>query len=300
MEHLVATVERRLDRYASSTWGLVKRRELLRVGITRQEIRRRLECGTLIAVHRGVYRVGHRAPSAESRYLAAVWACGDRAKLSGLAAGYLLSLLRCSAPPPEVIAPARRRVPGVKTARFIRLHPEDAITWRGIPVTSVARTLVDLAAVLPPDALARACHEAGVKHGTTPADVRRALARRPNAKGARELRAIMSGDTRVVLSRLERRFLEHLSELRLPLPQTNRPAGGYRVDCRWPEHLLTVELNSYKYHGSRHAWEADQDRQREAYERGDQFRSYTWGDVFERPARMRAELRGLLTQSDGT
>jgi very-short-patch-repair endonuclease len=109
----------------------------------------------------------------------------------------------------------------------------------------------------------------------------------------------MAGDTRVVLSRLEGRFLEHLRELRRPLPRTNRRVGGYRVDCRWPEHHLTVELNSYRYHGSRHAWEADHDRQREAYARGDQFRSYTWGDVFERPTRMRAELCELLPESDG-
>ena len=77
-------------------------------------------------------------------------------------------------------------------------------------------------------------------------------------------------------------------------PQTNRPAGGRRVDCRWPEHRLTVELDSYRYHHSRHAWEQDRRREREARARGDEFRRYTYGDVFEHPAAMLAELRKLL------
>jgi very-short-patch-repair endonuclease len=76
--------------------------------------------------------------------------------------------------------------------------------------------------------------------------------------------------------------------------QTNRPAGGRRVDCRWPEQRLTVELDSYRYHRSRHAWEQDRRREREAYARGDQFRRFTWGDVFEDPRQMLAELRALL------
>jgi very-short-patch-repair endonuclease len=104
----------------------------------------------------------------------------------------------------------------------------------------------------------------------------------------------MRGDVRVTLSKLERRFLERLRETGLPLPQTNRPAGGRRVDCRWPEHRLTVELDGYRYHHSRHAWEVDRRREREARARGDEFRRYTFGDVEEWPAWMLSELRELL------
>ena len=161
-------------------------------------------------------------------------------------------------------------------------------------MTTVARTLVDLAAVLSPDDLARACHEAGVRHGTTPADVEAVLARRRCAPGAGKLRSIMRGDVRVTLSKLERRFLARLREAGLALPQTNRPAGGRRVDCRWPELGLTVELDGYRYHHSRHAWEQDRRREREARARGDEFRRYTFGDVFEDPGPMLAELRALL------
>ena len=142
--------------------------------------------------------------------------------------------------------------------------------------------------------LARACHEAGVRYGTTPAQVEAVLARRPNSPGAGKLRRVLRGDVHVTFSKLERRFLELLREAGLRSPQTNRPAGGRRVDCRWPEQRLTVELDGYRYHNSRHAWEQDRRREREARARGDEFRRYTYGDVFEHPRLMLRELRQLL------
>ena len=101
---------------------------------------------------------------------------------------------------------------------------------------------------------------------------------------------------RVTLSKLEARFLSRLREAGLPLPETNRPAGGRRVDCRWPEYRLTVELDSYRYHRSRYAWEQDRRREREARARGDEFRRYTYGDVYETPGFMVAELSALLSK----
>jgi very-short-patch-repair endonuclease len=75
---------------------------------------------------------------------------------------------------------------------------------------------------------------------------------------------------------------------------TNRLVGGRRVDCHWPGHRLTVELDGYRYHHSRHAWEQDRRREHEARARGDDLRRYTYGDVFDEPDLMLAELRGLL------
>jgi very-short-patch-repair endonuclease len=170
----------------------------------------------------------------------------------------------------------------------------DAAVFRDIPVTTVPRTLVDLAAVLGVDALARVCHEAGVRYGTTPAQVETIFSRRPNLRGAGKLRAVMRGEVRVSLSKLEKRFLECLRADGLDLPVTNRAAGGRRVDCRWPEHRLTVELDGYQYHRSRYAWERDRRREREARARGDEFRRYTYGDVLEHPGLMMRELRALL------
>jgi very-short-patch-repair endonuclease len=290
------TVEEQLARIASATHGVVTRAQLLRAGISTAEIDQRLRVGALLPEHRGVYRVGHRAPSVEARYLAAVRACGDGALLSGRAAGHLLGLLGGPVPPPEVTAPTERRVDRVITHRSRAHDRRDASVWRGVPVTSVARTLVDLAAALAVDELARACHEAGIRHGSTPPQVEAVLARRPTSAGAQKLRAILRGDERVTLSALERRFLDLLRVAGLPLPQTNRLVGARRVDCYWPEHRLTVELDGYRYHSSRHAWEQDRRREREARARGDEFRRYTHGDV-EELGLMLGELRRLLEVS---
>jgi very-short-patch-repair endonuclease len=293
MEHQGRTVEEILGRIARRQHGLVTRKQLLAAGISKEEIRRRIRKGTLLVVHRGVYRVGHRAPSIEARYLAAVLACGEGAVLSGEAAGHLWGLIKGSAPPPEVTTPKDRTVRGVRTRRARRGETQTT-TRHGIPITTVPRTLVDLSSLLSFDDLARACHEAGVLHNTTPRQVEAVLENRPNTPGAKQLRRVMRGDVHVTLSRLERRFLRLLREEALPLPITNKPAGGRRVDCRWHEHRLTVELDSYRYHSSRHAWERDRRREREAHARGDDFRRYTRDDVFEAPEQMLAELRDLL------
>jgi len=288
------TVGQILATLASERHGVVTRRRLLAVGVSVAEIKGRLSSGALLTEYPGVYRVGHRAPSREARYLAAVVACGEGALLCGRAAGHVHGLLRGMAPRPEVMAPTERRIEGISTCRSRRVDPDDATVVLGIPVTAVARTLVDLAAVLGVDALARACHEAGVLHGTTPAQVEAVLAGRPTSPGAGKLRTILRGEARVTLSTLERRFLARLQAAGLALPETNRVADGRRVDCRWPALRLTVELDGYRYHHSRHAWEQDRRREREARARGDEFRRYTYGDVFEDPRFMLGELRELL------
>jgi len=287
-------VEKKVARIARRQHGVVTRAQLLSAGVSRNEIAWRLKVGALLQEHRGVYRVGHRAPSIEARYVAAVLACGDGALLSGPAAGHLLGLIKGSAPPPEVTTHIDRRIRGVVTRRSRDLG--DATRWHAIPVTTVPRTLVDLARVLTADELARACHEAGVRHNTTPAQVEAVLATRPNTPGAATLKAVFGGEVRVTLSKLERRFLSLIAEVGLPLPITNRPAGAHRVDCRWPEHRLTVELDSYRFHNSRYSWEQDRRRDREARDRGDEMRRYSFNDVFEASRSMIAELRVLLSR----
>ena len=281
-----------MARLAGRAHGVVARGELLAVGVSSDQVRWRLGRGDLIVEFPGVYRVGHAAPSVLARYTAAVKACGPGALLSGLAAGHLLEMLKGKAPKPEVTTPTERRIEGIKTRRT-RGKPQRTV-WLGIPVTSPARTLVDLAAVVDAETLARAAHEAGIKHHTTPDQVEAVLKQRRNSPGAAKLRAVLSGETRVTLSELERVFLDRLRAGDLPLPQTNRRAGSKRVDCRWPDHQLTVELDGYRYHRSRHAWEQDRQREREAYARGDQFRRYTHDDVLKHPQPMLKELRVLL------
>jgi hypothetical protein len=235
----------------------------------------------------------------EARYMAAVLACGEGALLGGRAAAYLLGILKGEPPDPEVTVSSKRRVAGVKTRRS-QVDPRDRTTCRGIPVTTVPRTLVDLAPSLDRDDLARACHEAGVRYGTTPRHVEAVLARRPNAPGARKLRGILHGEVKVTLSRLEKQGLYVIEQDGLPPPpEVNRRAGSKRADFRWPEYRLTVELDSFTFHNSLYSWKQDRRREREAHARGDEFRRYTIEDVFEDTRQMLRELRVLLSRPIG-
>jgi Transcriptional regulator, AbiEi antitoxin len=288
-------VERVLGRIASNAHGVVTVTELREAGVSRREVARRLESGLLLPEFRGVYRVGHRAPSMEARYLAAVKACGEGSVLCGLAAAWAWGLIRAAAPPPEVASPTERRIKGIRTRRSRRLHPGEQTKWRRIPITTVPRTLVDLPSLLSFDELSRAVHEADVRHGTRAEHIEAVLDRYPNAGGAQTLRAIARGDSPILLSKLEMHFRALLMRNELALPETNRRRGAHYVDCRWPERHLTVELDSYRFHRSRRAWEQDRERERAARARGDEFRRYTWRDVVEQPAPTVSELQGLLS-----
>jgi len=174
------------------------------------------------------------------------------------------------------------------------MHPKDGTEWKGIPITSVPATLIALPSLLSFDELAQAVHEADVKHDIRPEHIERALERHPKAKSRKTLLAIANGDSHTLLSKLEKLFLALLRKHGLPLPHTNRAHGAHYVDCRWPAHNLTVELDSYRFHRTRRSWEKDRQRERDARARGDDFRRYTWRDVAEDPAPMLAELRGLI------
>jgi hypothetical protein len=281
-----------IARIAGRQHGNVTRSQLLKAGLSPKEIRGRAESKLLISVHRGVYRVGHAAPSVEADYMAAVLACGDGAALCGLAAAHLLGIVRKKAPA-QVIAPRERKVQGLRTRRCRDLPRREVTRWRGIPVTTPERTLVDLAAVLSLEDLALACHNAGVRHHTTPRRVKAVLERRPNAEGAAKFVPIFTGDAPAILSWMEGRALELLAQAGLPRPEVNRKRGAHYVDLRWPSERLTVELVSYRFHNSRHAWEDDHRRRRAALARGDEFNEFTYEDVVDGHA-MLEELGRLV------
>jgi hypothetical protein len=289
------TPEEEIGRQANGAFGLVRRDRLLRAGVTRSEIGHRLATRALLPEYPGIYRVGHQAPSVEASYLAAVWACGEQALLSGRAGAYHWRILGGKPPPPEVTAPTWRRVKGLKPKQRRGLEKRDGTIHRAIPITTIPVTIVDLAAELSEDELARVCHEAGVRYGTTPGQVKAVMARRGYIKGAPKLRAVLDGKVPVSLSALERRFNKLLREAGLPLPITNKQTDSYRIDCRWTDPPLTAELDSYRYHNSRHSWERDREREREARKRGDEFRRYSWEDVYKRPHEVLEDLTPLLT-----
>lgn len=271
--------------------GLVTREQLRAASVSSSAIGRWLEKGLLHRVHPGVYRLGHKAPAREASCLAAVLAAGENTAVCRFAAAHLYEALR-HPPAVEITAPVDVRLRGVITRRLAPLSPGDVRTHRGIPVTSPARTIVDLAGAADRATLAEISHHLGVRFGLTADEVFAAMARRGRVNGAGKLRAIYRGDAEVLLSRLERRFVRLLRRAALPLPVTNRKAGSFYVDCRWPG--VTVELLGFRFHASRHAWTRDQRRAREAYARGDDFRTYTWDDVDRTPEVVLAELTPLL------
>src|SRR5919199_4678060 len=218
------TTNMQVARIAGRQHGLVTHAQLRRVGLSGSAIHRRVASGVLLPEHRGVYRVGRRAPSVAAHYMGAVLACGDEALLCRLAAAHLTGLVKGDAPAPEVVAPTKRCVRGVVAHRAHRIDPRDRTYFHRIPITRVPCILVDMAPDLSLDSLARLCHEAGMKYRTTPAQVKAVLARRGTVPGIANLERVMVGDVKVVLSKLERAFLALLRGHGLPLPRTNRPA----------------------------------------------------------------------------
>ena len=270
--------------------GLATRAQLLAAGIDGDRIRRWLADGRLRRVHRGVYAVGPHVPSVRGDYMAAVLACGDGAVLSHRAAAHVLQLLPARvAPPAEVTVPVPggRSRPRNTVHRVRELAEKDVATFDRIPVTTVARALLDLAPSTAAPALARACHEAWIRYRTTPSQVIACIERNPHKPGGGRLRAALGGD--VTLSVLEDAFVALLRAHGLPAARTNVDVGGDKVDCHWPQHALTVELLSYRFHGSRHAFEADVARRRRS-----NHVAFSYGDVLERAPQTARELARLL------
>lgn len=243
-------------------------------------------------MHAGVYAVGHAAPSRDGDYIAAVPAGGEGAVLSHRAAAHKLDLLRGTPPRPEITVPttAHRRRPGVVIHRVRSLHRLDVASEQNIPITIVPRILLDLAPAMSPPQLARACHEAWVRHNCGPDKIEACILRNPRKPGAGKLRRALGTD--LTLSFLEDALLELLAAHDLPAPRTNIEHNQDKVDCYWAHLDLTVELVSYRYHASRHAFEHDVARKRRSNSL-----AYTYADVVERGAATAAELRPLLTAS---
>jgi hypothetical protein len=267
----------------------VSRVQLLEAGVDGTQIDRWLADGRLRLVHRGVYAVGHQAPSVQADYMAAVLACGPGAVLSHRAAAHLLRLIRGAPPRPEVTVPttAGRRRPGIVVHRVKALHHLDTAKLDGIPITTVPRTLLDVAPREQPQKLTRMCHEAWVTHDAGPEHVDATIARNPRKPGAAKLKRAQGAD--VLLSDLEHGFEALLRQNGLPLPRTNIDLKGDKVDCHWPGLDVTVELQSWRYHGSRQAFEQDLARRRRS-----NHLAFSYGDVFERPEQTVAELEPLL------
>jgi hypothetical protein len=205
-------------------------------------------------LHPGVYAVGHWALTAESGDLAAVFACGLQALLSHRAAGRRHGLLRAGRI--EVTAPRNvRPKPGIVVHTTRLIHPDDRTVVRGIPTTSVARTLVDLADVLGDRHLAAAVNEAEVLRVFDLAAIHRTLHRLAGRRGRARLLRVVAAYTEPTpysTSEAERRFLCLCEEHGLPRPQ-RLSVAGYELDFYWPDARLAVEIDGGTFHRTRRA-----------------------------------------------
>jgi hypothetical protein len=203
----------------------------------------------------------------------------------------------------DVTVVGQRRVPGVRVHRVNRLDAADMTKVAGISVTTVARTLVDLADVVPPQALRKALEEAERSHRLDVRAIEAVLTRTSGRAGAgRErvrtaLAELAAIGTTLTRSALEDRFLPLLEAHGLPRPLTNRWVAGMEVDALWPASRVVVELDGWGPHQTRHAFQCDRERSAELTAAGYAVLRFTHHHVVRRPAWVAARLRRVLTQA---
>ena len=257
-------VEVRLAGLAERQYGVVTREQLRRLGVGETGIRERVRTKRLHRLHRGVYAVGHRILRVEAHYMAAVLACGDGAVLSHLDAAAHLEIRQRSSGVIHVTVPTyngRRRRKGVRIHRTARLDPGEITVHEGIPTTTVARTLLDLADVLSAQQLKRTIDEADYRRRLDMTALLAAVENNPGRSGAK-LMAAAQGPAELTRSALEDRFLDLVERHGLPRPRVGVQIGGYEVDFFWPEAGLVVEIDGFAAHGTRARFESDRRRDR--------------------------------------
>jgi hypothetical protein len=270
--------DRALAELARLQWGVVSLAQRRALGFDRGAVVWRVRVGRLHPLHRGVYAVGHRRLAREGTYLAAVLACGEGAVLSHRSAAHHCGLVRSEATRVDVSVPrARRQRAGIRLHRPRALDAQDTTVLRGIPITTVSRTLTDLPARQRERALAQA--------ERLRLDVGHHRARDP-----------VQALTR---SELEARFLELLDEAALPRPQVNVSLdaldhGPLEVDFHWPAHQLVVETDGFDTHGTRSAFTSDRRRDAALQAGGHRVVRFSWSDVVGEPETVARRLRALL------
>jgi hypothetical protein len=234
--------------------------------------------------------------------MAGVLAAGPDAALAGRSGAALWRMRRNDPAVVEVITPRRVEIRGIR-ARRIALPTDEMTVERGIPVTTPARTLFDLAAVLTQDQLERAFNEAEIGRLTSPTSVPALLARHPGHRGSQAIRRVLAkheaiGET-FTRSELEWRLVALLDAEGLPRPQINPLTDHGELDARWPEQRLVVELDGFATHGTREAFERDRARDRALQVAGWRVVRVTWRQLTTEPDEIAAQLALLLADRRG-
>ncbi len=224
---------------AARQHGVIRNDQL---GLSSSAISKRVASGALHRKYRGVYAYGHPRLSQKGEWLAAVYAAGEGAGLAGLSVGVFWQCSRFKETTIEVVAPKQRRQQaGFHLTRSRTLVPSDILIHDGIPVTTVARMLVDMARVLNAEQLANVIHEAAFRHRFSLHATREAIARAGGCKVLeRAIELYLSGSAGTK-SDLEDRFLSLVRAAKLPEPVINTHHHTVEVDCRWGS--LCVEVD---------------------------------------------------------
>ena len=244
--------------------------------------------------------MGHRRLTREGRWLAAVLACGEGALLSHASAASHYGLRQASPTRVDVLVASRggrRPHPAIRFHRPRAPLPE-AERWEheAIPITSVARTLLDLAAIVSAPALARAVERAVILELFDLRPMEATIARHPRHAGVPRLHAVLDGYRPDVLTRseLEAAFLQLCAEHAIPAPAVNALVEGYEVDFSWRRHRLVVETDSHRHHGTRAAFERDRSRDADLTRAGHRVVRFTDRQVAREPVRVAETVRALL------
>ncbi|MCW2993262.1 MAG: hypothetical protein JWQ18_757, partial [Conexibacter sp.] len=292
---------------ASGQRGRITREQLRGLGLSDARIARWIAAGHLHRVHGGVYAVGHRAEPPRAQLLAAVLAGGDGAALSHRSAAAHLGLLSWSPRAVDVMVPrsGERARAGIRFHRPKVYGPDDRWTFDGIPCTTVARTLVDLGAVLRLPQLERAVEQAELLRLLDVAAITDVLARIARPRGVRNLRRCLGAerlDASLTQSSLERRFLRLCLDARLARPVLQHPielAPGrwHKVDFAWPALLLAVEVDGGAIHTTRTAARRDRRLDWQIRDAGWRVERFMEDDVIDTPDMVVAALRALHAAS---
>jgi very-short-patch-repair endonuclease len=208
-------------------------------------------------VHYGVYLVGP-LESPHARAMAAVLATDGI--VSSYPAAVLWDWRQPREGPIEVIVPRKLRTRPDIRIHQATLHPQDITRRHGIPTTSAARTLLDLAATEPTAELERALNEAGLQRRISPHSLNEQFSRYPRHRGTAALKKATTTEPRLTRSDLERIALGLIRRARLPEPETNVRVEGHEVDLLWRDHDLIVEIDSWAFHSMRRSFEHDRRR----------------------------------------
>ena len=272
----------RVARLAAGQWGVLSTDELRRCGLSLDAIGVRVRNGHLHPLYRGVYAVGHANLPLEGRFLAAVKACGPTAVLSHLSAAALYGLVRWDDRYPEVTTTTTRTHRGIRTHRSSVLEVQDITRRHNIPITTPARTLVDLAATLDYRALRRTVREAQRNLVTIPQIVQTQDRLGPR-RGTANLTKILATGHAPTRSELEDAVLDLLLNAGFEHPDVNRPlhVDGRTLipDFRWPDQHLIIEADGAEWHDDRLTREDDAEKQALLEAHGERVLRVTWAQT---------------------